>query len=150
MSINQSFNSSVTNFLTKKVEEFVKIIGSTYDVDANELMDIWLNKSTKKGDTSSTQTESTENVSIDAELSESKLLKLKKVELQDICRKNGKKSTGTKAQLVGYILDREVSPEPKKTRVKPQTKEEKSFSTPVVTTLLKNIQAINVREKSVW
>ena len=120
-----SLNQSVTESVNKAIDSFIDKISSKYDLDIDDLKNIWNGKST-------TKTKSQEI----PELDQDQLLKAKKPELQAMCRQRGVKSTGTKVQLIGYLLGKEVPTTTKKTPTPKKTK-----ATPSIKPVIKNIQS---------
>lgn len=115
MSLSQNIVNSVNN----SVETYVTCICDKYGLDFGELMELWNDSPTKstKPTKLSKLTKSSKPVKEDGkqqatesdsdkpsvEMSDEELGKFKKPELQDLCRQQGVKCSGTKTQLIEYL-----------------------------------------------
>lgn len=123
--------NDITKIIDCKVDQFISVIAKESGNDAASLRKIWNDViSSKSSETcqeiSSVDNEAANNhcetapsvetgvendntiASLDS-LSEKELMKMKKIDLQVLCRKNRKRSVGTKKQLVEYLLNIDLS-----------------------------------------
>lgn len=109
-----SFASTVEN----AVNEFIVVISRKYNLDKGELVRIWnfgdavpcdKTREVSRSVATSILAENLTEQEISGEasdaLSEAKLKKLSKKELEDLCRKHGVKVTGTKPELIARLQD---------------------------------------------
>lgn len=91
----------------EKIRKFIQLIVQNYDIGEDELLELWKNNSSPSDDF-----ERFENYD-----------KLKKVELQQLCREKGYKVTGTKGDLIQRLTS--SNPSPKKQAKVPHKKSQK-------------------------
>lgn len=117
-----AFNQAVTKAVENIIHGYIQHIASKYDLDPSALLVDW------EGAQSAAPSPPPE------ELSEERLLKCKKAELQALCKQRRLKSTGTKGELCKLLLGGGSITTPKaKTSVKSTTKGgAKSSKTPPV------------------
>lgn len=92
-----NFQKEISDFIKGKVYEFTKIISDKYDINNDELNNIWENISV-----SSTQSSSTSSSEIDL----TKIYKYTKPVLIELCKQRGLKYTSkTKTQLIELLTN---------------------------------------------
>jgi len=92
-----NFQKEISNFIKERVYDFTKIISDKYNIDNNELNNIWenINVSSESSSSSSSST---------SEIDLTKVYKYTKPVLVELCKKRGLKHTGkTKPQLVELL-----------------------------------------------
>jgi hypothetical protein len=134
-----SLNQTVTKALNEAINNFIKQISIKYDLNSDDLLSEWNGGSsptkakTKPKTISSDKTESNN-------MDETTLSQYKKSELQDLCRQKALKCTGTKEQLIGFLLGKNEASSVKKTE---DTK--KIVTPPVVKKLTSSIPTVAIR-----
>jgi hypothetical protein len=145
--LKMSLNQTVAKALNEAVNNFIRQIAIKYNLDQNELMSEWDGTTTSKIK-APIKKSSTPDISsnTDDNMNEATLSQYKKVDLQALCRQKALKCTGTKEQLIGYLLgkDSSTSPPKKEAPVK-KVIEEKSISTPVAKKLTSSIPTVAIR-----
>ena len=141
-----SLNQTVTKALNEAVNNFIQQIAIKYNLDQNELMTEW-DGATPSKTKASVKKSSTPNT-VD-NMDETTLSQYKKPELQALCRQKALKCTGTKEQLIGFLLGKDVgssdkTPSKKEAPVK-KAVEDKSISTPVAKKLTSSIPTVAIR-----
>jgi hypothetical protein len=155
-----SLNQTVTKAVNEVINKFIKNISTKYDLDPNELLAEWednkistkpiVNKSVvnKSIDNKSVVNKSIDNKSLDTDIpdniDQNTLSQYKKTELQDLCRKRSLKCTGTKEQLIGFLLGKDATISEKPTK-KEETAKQKIISTPVAKKLTSSIPTVAIR-----
>lgn len=143
--LKMSLNQTVANALNEAVNNFILQISNKYNLDPNELMSEWDGTTTTK---IKVPVNKFVNVPITGDnMDEATLSQCKKVDLQALCRQKALKCTGTKEQLIGYLLGKDAtstSPSKKEPPVK-KAIEEKSISTPVAKKLTSSIPTVAIR-----
>ena len=142
-----SLKQTLDNAIDKTIKDYAQLIAKTYNLDADKLLELWNNgakKSTKK-------IESESETKTSADLDPVYLLKCKKPELQALCKKRGVRSTGTKAQLIGYLQGKEPtsSSKSKKSSSKSSAKSKKSSAkkqAPLLKNMVKKVPVIAIRK----
>ena len=122
---------------------FVEKIAQKYNLDSLELLDEW----NKNMHTSSKITKKTSVVEIPSKndhMDSDDLLKYKKPELQALCRQKGVKCSGTKSQLVGYLLGKEPVLSGKKV-ASSKKKVPPKKNTPVAKKLISQVASVAIR-----
>ena len=149
--LKMSLNQIVSKALNEAVNNFIHQIAIKYNLDQNELMSEWDGTTTtnikapvKKSSTPDTAPMTSDN------MDETTLSQYKKTELQALCRQKAHKCTGTKEQLIGYLLGKDsastsVKTPPKKDAPVKKAIEEKSISTPVAKKLTSSIPTVAIR-----
>jgi hypothetical protein len=149
--LKMSLNQTVAKALNEAVNNFIRQIAIKYNLDQNELMSEWDGTTTskikapvKKSSTPDIAPSNGDN------MDEATLSQYKKPDLQALCRQKALKCTGTKEQLIGYLLGKDsattsVKTPPKKEAPVKKVIEEKSISTPVAKKLTSSIPAVAIR-----
>ena len=111
MSLSQNINS----YIDDTVSKYIRIISTKYNLDYNSLISEWkggceqVEKKPVKVETAkiiTSQSKPTANkVAVETDTNESLML-LTKQELQERCKKAGVRSSGTKNDLVKYLLEK--------------------------------------------
>ncbi len=148
-----SLSETVTKAVGEVIHTFIQQIANKYDLDSNELLVLWEGGGLEKKvdmKTSSKKSSVMDIPNVDNDIDPDDLLKYKKPELQALCRQKGMKCTGTKAQLVGYLLGKEpTSATPKKATPGPsankKTLSKKTADTPVLKKLTSKIPSVIIR-----
>lgn len=132
-----SLETTITNFSNITVDNYIKTISSKYDINLNDLIESWNNVASgnKQGSEKTTDTtKSDKYMEFNENMTSEFLLKLKKDELQYMCQRQKKRYTGTKVQLVEYLLNKTVEPvKQKKTSNDTDTKLSSTTEVPVTT-----------------
>ena len=123
-----SLNQAVTKALNEAVNNFIKQISIKYDLNPDDLLSEWNGTTPTKAKTKICS-DKTESDNID----EATLSQYKKAELQDLCRQKALKCTGTKEQLISFLLGKNETSTVKKAEVT------KKIVTPVVTPVVKKL-----------
>jgi len=145
--LKMSLNQTVAKALNEAVNNFVRQIAIKYNLDQNELMSEWDGTTTSKIKVPIKKSSTPDIASnTDDNMNEATLSQYKKVDLQALCRQKALKCTGTKEQLIGYLLgkDSSTSPSKKEAPVK-KVIEEKIISTPVAKKLTSSIPTVAIR-----
>lgn len=121
------FNQSLTKAVDEIIYSFVQQVADKHNLDPNELITMWNGEHSGKSNTSVTTIPSTDD------MYNQDVWKLKKPELQALCRKKGVKCSGTKEQLISYLLGKD-SPSPKKSSPKKSSSNKKKNESKVVET----------------
>ena len=138
-----SLNQSVTKAVNEIINDFIKKIAIKYDLDTNELLSVWDNKEVKNTDKK-----------IDILPSDTDFSQYKKTDLQAICRQRSLKCTGTKEQLISFLLGGKETPNKetpnketpnKETPNKKMDVSKKVASTPVAKKLVSSIPTVAIR-----
>ena len=147
MSQNSSLSETAFNALNEVVYTYIQHIANKHGLDEADLVNDWSGVSTKKPIVKksvvkkpttkvvkkvATKVESLESVDESKsdneengeilELDPETLLSYKKPELQALCRDRGLKCSGTKDQLISFLLNVDVSEVPKKAAKNPTSK----------------------------
>lgn len=141
-----SLSQTVTKSVDEVIHNFIQQLANKYNLDANELLAEWEGKSSGKKTNMKPAKKSLilDLPNPDEDVDHDVLLKCKKPELQAMCRQKGIKCTGTKAQLVGYLLGKEpVSA--KKLAKKKVTPKKKVSATPVAKKLTSDVKTFEIR-----
>ena len=116
MSLSQNMQKAVDDV----VGNFIQQIAKTYNINQSELLSMWNGKTAAPVETSSMTTSQPTSNSCGAS---EELMKMKKGELQTLCKNKGVKHTGTKTELVNLLLgETPAAPPAKKTAVQPPKK----------------------------
>lgn len=129
-----SLNQSVSKAVNEIINDFIKKIASKYDLDPNELLSVWDNKDVKNTDKK-----------IDTLPSDTDFSQYKKTDLQAICRQRSLKCTGTKEQLISYLLGGKETATAKETSNKKTDVSKKVEATPVAKKLVSSIPTVAIR-----
>lgn len=144
-----TLSETVTKAVDEVIHTFIQQIANKYDLDSNELLAVWEGGSSGKKvvrKTSSKKSSITDIPNVDDDIDPNDLLNYKKPELQALCRQKGVKCTGTKAQLVGYLLGKEpTSATPKKAAKKKASAKKKTTTTPVAKKLTSKVPTVAIR-----
>jgi len=143
--LKMSLNQTVAKALNEVVSNFISQIAIKYNLDQNELMSEWDGATTSK--VKVPVNKSLKAPITDDNMDEATLSQSKKTDLQALCRQKALKCTGTKEQLIGYLLGKDAnstSPSKKEVPVK-KVIEEKSISTPVAKKLTSSIPTVAIR-----
>lgn len=150
--LKMSLNQTVTKAVNEIINSFVTKISIKYDLDKNELLSLWdSNETSSKKVIKSNDKKIVDTPIFDKntnnELNQTDLSQYKKTELQDICRQRGLKCTGTKDQLIGILLGKEIiSDTPKKEAPSKKIEVSKKVtSTPVAQKLTSSIPTVAIR-----
>ena len=141
-----SLNHSVTNAVNEIIKKYIQQISTKYDLNPDDLLEEWgdIGSSTtvvKTPSKKTTVTHTPPSLTDNTELDQNTLTQYKKPELQEMCRQRALKCTGTKDQLIGFLLGKEITPsESKKTDV---TK--KVVATPVAKKLTSSVPTVAIR-----
>ena len=138
-----SLSQSVTKAINDIVHSFIQQLADKYNLDPNELLSEW------EGNSSSKRLTPKKSLITDIpkqtdEINTDDLLNYKKPELQALCRQRGIKCSGTKAQLIGFLLGKDI-PLEKKENNNSKKVVSKVSSTPVATKLTSNIKPAAIR-----
>jgi len=149
--LKMSLNQTVAKALNEAVNNFIRQIAIKYNLDQDELMSEWDGTTTPKIK-APVKKSSTPDIAptIGDNMDEDTLSQYKKADLQALCRQKALKCTGTKEQLIGYLLGKDsattsVKTPPKKEAPVKKVIEEKSISTPVAKKLTSSIPAVAIR-----
>ena len=147
-----SLSQTVTNVVDEVIHKFIQQLASKYDLDQSELLAEWEGNSSASETKMKSPPEKSSIMdipSVDDNIDHVKLLKYKKPELQALCRQRGIKCSGTKNQLISYLLGKEQPLSPKKSE---PTKKKASVSatatataTPVLKKLTSQIPTVAIR-----
>ena len=133
-----SLNQTVTKAVNEVINKFIKNIATKYDLDPNELLAEW--------EDNKISTKPIVNKSLDTNIpdimDQNTLSQYKKTDLQDLCRKRSLKCTGTKEQLISFLIGKEATLSEKPTVKKAETK---IVSIPVVKKLTSSIPTVAIR-----
>jgi hypothetical protein len=150
--LKMSLNQTVTKAVNEIINSFVKKIATKYDLDQNELLCLWNDSDTSgKKVIKSTDKKIVDTPIVDKntnnDLNQIDLSQYKKTDLQDMCRQRSLKCTGTKEQLIGFLLGKEIiSDTPKKEAPAKKTEVSKKVtSTPVAQKLTSSIPTVAIR-----
>jgi len=143
-----SLNQTVTKAVNEVINKFIKNIATKYDLDPNELLAEWEDNSTSKvikqpviNQPVNKQSDKKSDIpSANDDIDQNTLTQYKKTELQDLCRKRSLKCTGTKEQLISFLLEKDVT-----LSEKPKKAETKIVSAPVVKKLTSSIPTVAIR-----
>ena len=137
MSLKQILDKTIT----KTINDYTQLIAKTYNLDATALLKIWNNGENLVVAQCEEKCE---------ELDPVYLLKCKKPELKALCKQRGVRSTGTKAQLIGYLQGRKPDSAKKSTKksttAKKSTTTAKKSTTQVVKNIIKKVPVIAIRK----
>ena len=136
-----SLNQTVTKAVNEVINKFIKNIATKYDLDPNELLAEWEDNSTSKVNKQPVNKQP-DIPSGNDDIDQNTLTQYKKTELQDLCRKRSLKCTGTKEQLISFLLGKDVSLSEKPITKKAETK---IVSAPVVKKLTSSIPTVAIR-----
>jgi len=129
-----SLNQSVFKAVNEIINDFIKKIATKYDLDPNELLSVWDNKEVKNTDKK-----------IDTLPSDTDFSQYKKTDLQAMCRQRALKCTGTKEQLISYLLGGKETTTAKETSNKKMDVSKKVEATPVAKKLVSSIPTVAIR-----
>lgn len=133
------FNQSLTKAVDEIIYSFVQQVADKHNLDPNELITMWNGEPSGKTNTSVTTIPYTDD------MDNQDVWKLKKPELQALCRKKGVKCSGTKEQLISYLLGKD-SPSPKKSSSNKKKNESKVVeTTPVAKKLTAKVPTVAIR-----
>lgn len=139
-----SLGQSVTKAINDIIHSFIQQLADKYNLNPNELLNEWEgNYSSKK--LTPKKLSITDIPKQTDEINTNDLLNYKKPELQALCRQRGIKCSGTKAQLVGFLLGKNIPSEEKKENNNSKKVISKVSSTPVATKLTSNIKPAAIR-----
>ena len=136
-----SFNKIVQNSMDKAITDFIHKIANKYNINSSELLPEWYGKNIEIVEsTSSSQNQETEGCTTREDL-----LKMKKPEIQALCKKNELKYSGTKTELIDILLGcangkSKKAPIKKTTEIKPTPK-----PTPIETLIANQSSTIAIR-----
>ena len=142
--LKMSLNQSVTNAVNEIINSYIKQIATKYNLDINELLSEWNNNSEQKIDKVHLKKIPDASATDSAELDQNTLSQYKKLELQAMCRQRALKCTGTKDQLIGFLLGKEISSSSPPPATK-QTTVKKPEITPVAKKLTSSIPTVAIR-----
>lgn len=141
-----SLNQTVTKAINEVIANFVQQISSKYDLDPNDLLELW------NGNSILTKVVPKKSVVTDIpsatdDIDENALLQYKKPEIQALCRQRGLKCTGTKEQLIALLLSKDSNKVSQKKEVVAKKAEpvKKAPSTPVAQKLVSSIPTVAIR-----
>ena len=135
-----SLNQSVTKAVNEIINDFIKKIATKYDLDPNELLSVWDNKEIKNTDKKILDTSPDKD--------QNDLSQYKKTDLQAMCRQRSLKCTGTKEQLISFLLGGKDTATPTPSKETPNKKmdvSKKVASTPVAKKLISSIPTVAIR-----
>jgi hypothetical protein len=134
------FNQSLTKAVDEIIYSFVQQVADKHNLDPNELITMWNGEPSGKTNSSVTTIPSTDD------MDNQDVWKLKKPELQELCRKKGVKCSGTKEQLISYLLGKDSS-SPKKSSSNKKKTESKVMgeTTPVAKKLTAKVPTVAIR-----
>lgn len=141
-----SLNQTVTKAVNEVINNFIQQISSKYDLDPNDLLQMWDCNSTLTKVVSK-KSVVTDIPSATDDIDENALLQYKKPEIQALCRQRGLKCTGTKEQLIALLLSKDSNKVPQKKEVAAKKTEpaKKVTSTPVAQKLVSSIPTVAIR-----
>jgi hypothetical protein len=149
--LKMSLNQTVAKVLNEAVNNFIRQIAIKYNLDQNELMSEWDGTTTSKIKSPANKSSTPDTAPITSDnMDETTLSQYKKADLQALCRQKALKCTGTKEQLIGYLLGKDsastsVKTPPKKEAPVKKVIEDKSISTPVAKKLTSSIPTVAIR-----
>ena len=153
--------SNAINSVNNLVYEFAQQIAQKYEnVSVEDLMTLWnggkvpadsatVSKAVSKAVAKPQKTLVEETKSCEINMSPDELMKLKKPELQELCRHKGVKCSGTKVQLVTLLLGTAPSTAPKSTSSgssKARTKTESMNNKPVIKKITSQVKTLAIRK----
>ena len=137
-----SLSQDVQNAVDKIVSDFIRQIAHKYNLDVNRLLSDWSGEETTDAPTTEHDNE-TEKVTAHNSATRGELSKMKKPELQALCREGGLKCSGTKPELIDILL---AGNKPSVTQKKaPVEKVPEKLQTPIATKLASQIPTIAIR-----
>jgi hypothetical protein len=134
-----SLSQTVTKAVDEVIHTFIQQLSNKYNLDSNELLAEWEGNSTAPK-----KSFITDIPSVNDDIDPDDLLKYKKPELQALCRQRGIKCTGTKVELVGYLLGKKPSTK-KPVTTKNVTPVNKAATTPVAKKLTSKVPTVAIR-----
>lgn len=143
-----SLKQNIDNTIAKTIKDYTQLIAKTYNIDAAKLLELWENgKITDTQDDTTLRDDTTPqgDTKGDTDLDPVYLLKCKKFELQALCKKRGVRSTGTKAQLIGYLQGKKPS-SPKSKKSSEKKSSEKKKESNLVKNIIKKVPVIAIRK----
>jgi hypothetical protein len=142
-----SLNQTVTKAVNEVINTFIKNIATKYNLDPNELLAEWEDNSTstKVNKQPVKKSPLTDIPSANDNIDQNTLSQYKKPELQALCRQRSLKCTGTKEQLIGFLIGKDVTLSEKPTTKKEETAKQKVVSTPVAKKLTSSIPTVAIR-----
>ena len=130
-----SFNKIVQNSMDKAITEFVHKIASRYNINSSEILSEWYGKDIEP--TSFSNKQETEGYTRSNSTSrEEELSKMKKPEIQALCKEKGLKCTGTKKELIDILLSNNIGKSKKTINKEP---------TPIETKIANQISTVAIR-----
>ena len=130
-----SFNKIVQNSMDKAITDFIHKIANKYNLNSSELFPEWFGKNIEIVEsTSSSHNQETEGDKNST--SREELLKMKKTEIQALCKEKALKCSGTKIQLIDILLGCSIGKSKKTAVIKP---------TPIETKIANQSSTIAIR-----
>jgi len=166
-----SLSQNINNYIDETVRKYIKTISTTYNLDYDLLMKEWNGETTvvkqtpqvkgvveskkseckneSKSDSKVESTSRVETTKVVVDDTES-LMKLTKQELQERCKKAGVRSSGTKNDLVKYLLENKtqtkIKTPPLIARLEEKEQETKKMVlNPIVRKITSSIPVLNIR-----
>jgi len=102
-----SLSETVIKAIDDVIHNYIHTIAMKYDIDPNDLLAEWEGTSVKPAKKVNSTIPTISSDVVDIKYDE--LLKYKKTDLQDLCRKKGVKCSGTKDELVNLLLGNNTS-----------------------------------------
>jgi|UniRef100_A0A6C0J1Z7 hypothetical protein len=142
-----SFNKKVTDFVENTIKEYISVINDKYDIDPNELYNIWL---ASTGSSFPITTKLSSIPKATDEIDHNHLLSCKVPELKAMCKQRKLKCSGTKSELISLLLgvnkDSLQSPEPKKSPTKKSSVSKKvETESPAIKKVTSTLTTIPIR-----
>ena len=135
-----SLSTSLTNVINEVIMSYTKLISDKYNLDNNELTELWNNG---KSSTPSKPSKPISSIAIiNKDLSHENLLKYTNKELGALCKSNGYKCTGTKGILINRLLGKDPDGKVVVKKVK------KSSEPIIIKKVIANIPNIVIRRNS--
>jgi hypothetical protein len=137
-----SLNGVLQEAIDKVIQNFILKVSTTYNLDNNELNDIWTGGGNSKSNTNKETTSPKELEPINPH----SLLKCNKAELSALCKQHGYKCSGTKTDLISRLLgkDDEKKTDDKKSKSTSKKSPPKE-ATPLEKKLVANIPNILIK-----
>lgn len=100
-----SLSNSILKSINEIVHNYIIQISSKYELDANDLLELWEGESNEtENKTVNNNKKKPSNTTVINNKESEELNKLTKQKLIELCKSKGKKCTGTKVELISYLL----------------------------------------------
>lgn len=160
MNNNVSLSQSINVYIEDTVGKYIRLIATKYNLDYDDLLEEWTNKPKRSvGVIESKVQQPTQVVKTptpqpsSSEYTSESLMKLTKQELQEKCKQAGVRSSGTKNDLVKFLIESKSQTKINTIKTKPppfvaqilQQEEEKTTVNRIVRKVSTTIPVINIR-----